>query len=81
MVFVPARAVRKAKDGSAVKDGSGKPAYIYGFTRSANPGDVLTDSHIFDGRSIRRIVAKPNGKAAVREAKRTRRAARELATT
>jgi hypothetical protein len=63
-------------DGTTVLMPNGKPFMVGGFQAEVPAGTELGDTHVFDGRAIRRRIRKPQGKAEVRAAKRARRATR-----
>jgi len=54
LVFAPTRTPALNEDGRPVLGPNNKPLVTYGFTADAQPGHALSDTHYFDGRSIRR---------------------------
>ena len=54
-VFTPTRTVLTDNDGTPLKGADGKPIVRYGFQPNAAPGQSLSDTHYFDGVSIRRV--------------------------
>lgn len=55
LVFSPTRNAVTTKDGTPVMGPNSKPLVQYGFVANATPGAELSDTHYFDGTSIRRL--------------------------
>jgi hypothetical protein len=55
LVFTPTRRAVAKDDGTPVMGPNNKPLVHYSFAPNAAKGEALSDTHFFDGKSIRRV--------------------------